>query len=496
MAVSVAGRLDAPRRSRYSRRTRLPGAAPSRARSSAAVDTVVLGVCVGLALLACLLPTVVRDRTSAELRRTVAAPLAMLEQWSELHRAAFLSYDQRVAANGALVRAAQDAAALRAENARLRDLLALGARLQWGFVTAEAVPNQQAGELGSAQTLQEFKVTVGSRAGVALFTPVVAPGGLVGMVQQVDPVRSQVISYAHPDFRVSAQADSAYGIVQPHLGSGAERGLLELHGVAFRSPLKPGQAVISSGLGGTYPAGIPIGTVVRELQTPERWARTYLLQPAVSLADVGPVLLLLRARADRGLDSVWTSIHAVDVTSRRVAAAGDSTAREELVREAAARRAALDSVRGDSARRDSTAGASGENGVSRDSASPAHGALRSGESRANAAAPAPARTTDARPAEPPASDVRPPAATRPATRAAAEGNDDASATPRAGAARSAAATSSSGDTVRRRPPRPTVPLAGASPAAGGTATRANPRAVPRSGTRTRVTDSTAGGPRP
>ncbi|HEY0778039.1 MAG TPA: rod shape-determining protein MreC, partial [Gemmatirosa sp.] len=319
-----------------------------------------LGICVGVALLASLLPTVVRDRTAAGVRRTVAAPLAMLEQWTVLRRAAFLSYDDRVQARGALTREAQDAIALRAENARLRSLLALGARLEWGFVTAEAVPNQQAGELGSGQTLQEFKVTAGSRAGVAVFTPVVAPAGLVGMVQQVDQVRSQVISYAHPDFRVSAQADSAYGIVQPHLGSGADRGLLELHGVAFRNPLKAGQPVISSGLGGTYPAGIPIGTVVREIQTPERWARTYLLQPAVNLAEVGPVLLLLRPRADRGLDSVWTSVHAVDVTSRRVAAAGDSIQREELSREAAARRAALDSARADSTRRDSTAGTGGD----------------------------------------------------------------------------------------------------------------------------------------
>ena len=472
MAVSLgAGRLEEPRRSRFARRTQLPGSAPSRARSSAAGDSVALGVCVGVALICSLLPTVVRDRTAAGLRRTAAAPLAALEQWSELRRAAFLSYDDRMQAKGAVTREAQEAIALRTENARLRELLALGARLQWGFVTGEAVPNQQAGELGSAQTLQEFKVTVGSRAGVAVFTPVIAAAGLVGMVQQVDPLRSQVISYAHPDFRVSAQADSAYGIVQPHLGSGAERGLLELHGVAFRTVLKEGQQVISSGLGGTYPPGIPIGTVIREIQTPERWARTYLLRPAVNLAEVGPVLLLLRPRADRGLDSVWTSVRAADVVSRRIAASGDSIAREEMAREAAARRAAVDSAASDSARsagaaapnsaparRDSAAVRSDADSVARAharaaaraaaarQAAPGEAAL--GEAAAGATAAAPHPTV---PRATAAGSTAPPPRSSAAQRPAAPRTDSASAR----AARAAGVTR--GDSAPRRPPRPTVP---------------------------------------
>lgn len=468
MAVSLgAGRLDEPRRSRFARRTRLPGAAPSRARNSAAGDSVALGVCVGIALICSLLPGVVRDRTAAELRRTVAAPLAVLEQWSELRRAAFLSYDDRNAAKGAVTRQAEDAVALRAENARLRDLLGLGARLQWGFVTGEAVPNQQAGELGSAQTLQEFKVTVGSRAGVTVFTPVISSAGLVGMVQQVDPLRSQVISYAHPDFRVSAQADSAYGIVQPHLGSGAERGLLELHGVAFRTVLKEGQQVISSGLGGTYPPGIPIGTVIREVQTPERWARTYLLRPAVNLAEVGPVLLLLRPRADRGLDSVWTSVHAADLASRRVAAAGDSIERASLLREAAARRAALDSTQRDSTRADSTADGRGGAGADSSAASAPPAAAGTAASAARPTVPRPTAPSP----EPRSSAAVPSAERRPvdtgsrpvapaATGSAGAGTTRA-ATAGAGTAprpsTGGAAGGARGDTARRRPPRPTVP---------------------------------------
>src|SRR4029078_7451540 len=93
-------------------------------------------------------------------------------------------------------------------------------------------------------------VWAGSTSAVLQLTPVVATEGLVGMVKQVGPSTSQAITYLDPDFRVSAMtADGvAFGIVQPPLNSGSERGLLEIRGVPFRSPLKAGQLVVSSGL--------------------------------------------------------------------------------------------------------------------------------------------------------------------------------------------------------------------------------------------------------
>lgn len=328
--------------------TRIGSRTPVRA--GAAGDTAMLALCVLTALVLLFLPGEERDRVAATLRRTAVAPLAQLQREAEIRRAKYLSYDERVRVRGALARDAADVTGLRSENDRLRRMLGLGARLQWGFVAAEAIPGQVAGKLVRQQILETFLLTVGSRAGVTQFAPVVAPEGLVGMVEQVDPAMSVAISYAHPDFRVSVQTpnDSAYGIVQAHLGTGANRGMLELRGVAFRSPLKPGQLLVSSGQGGTYPRGVPVGTVVREIQTVERWARTYLLQPSVNLGDVGAVMVLQKRRAVAGVDSVWTSLSSADSATRRIVAAGDSIARDALVREAAARRAAFDSTRPDS----------------------------------------------------------------------------------------------------------------------------------------------------
>jgi hypothetical protein len=114
--------------------------------------------------------------------------------------------------------------------------------------------------------------------------------------------------------------------------------------------------VYSSGLGGIYPRGIPVGVVLGEIKTAEAWARTYLLRPAVNPAEVSAVMVLTPQRATSGLTNVWAEIGAVDTATRQIVTAGDSLARQAASAEAAARRAAIDSaarVYRDSAGRDS-----------------------------------------------------------------------------------------------------------------------------------------------
>jgi rod shape-determining protein MreC len=189
------------------------------------------------------------------------------------------------------------------------------------------------------------------------FSPVVMADGLVGMVQSADASTSFAITWAHPDFRVSAMSvnESAFGIVQPHLGTGAERWLLELRGVPFRAKLDTGTLIVSSGLGGTYPRGIPVGTILGEIATPEKWARTYLVKPSVLPAAIGPVLVLLPQRATRGVNGVWANMTSADSAARAIAAAGDSLARKAALDELSARRAALDSANAVNGVTDSTA---------------------------------------------------------------------------------------------------------------------------------------------
>src|SRR5204862_2322228 len=127
------------------------------------------------------------------------------------------------------------------------------------------------------------------------------------------------ILYSHPDFRVSAMSadGSAFGIVYPHLdvrpGRLAERYLLELRNVPFRSTLKPGTAIYSSGLGGAWPRGVLIGEVVDEVKEAESWSRTYLLQPAVNPSHLTSVMILTPTRGSQGGGNIWANANANQV---------------------------------------------------------------------------------------------------------------------------------------------------------------------------------------
>lgn len=320
-------------------------------RNAGRLDTALVVACLAISLFARVMPAKMRGTVSAALRGTVLAPFVTLESRSAGVRAAIASRNDLLQVRGRVATQALTAQSVADENATLRRLLGLSSRLRDGFVAAEIIPSRGVED--------DFTLTlnVGSAAGVLPFSPVVMADGLVGMVESVDANTSFAITWAHPDFRVSAMSvnESAVGIVQPHLGTGAERWLLELRGVPFRAKLDTGTLVVSSGLGGTYPRGIPVGTVMGEIATPEKWARTYLVKPSVLPAAIGPVLVLLPQRAVRGVNGVWANMTSADSAARAIAAAGDSLARKAALDELSARRAALDSANAVNGITDSTA---------------------------------------------------------------------------------------------------------------------------------------------
>jgi rod shape-determining protein MreC len=319
-------------------------------RFSSRIDVVIFGACVLLALIATVLPARLREPTASILRRTLVAPLLRLQQGSERWRAAYQSSVREELRRDTLALAAARVPALETENDRLRKVLGLGSSLKWGFIPAEALS-------GRGRT-EDFTITLsaGSKAGVRERSLVVAPEGIVGLVQTVDPTMSLAILFAHPDFRVSAMSadGSAFGIVQPRVTGSAtpqeqafmrsERYLLELRGVSFRAALKPGAVIYSSGLGGIYPKGIPVGVVLGEINTPETFQRTYILRPAVNPAALSAVMILTPQRGTAGVANVWADVGAVDAVTRGIVLAGDSLARQAAAAEAAARRQAIDSA--------------------------------------------------------------------------------------------------------------------------------------------------------
>jgi rod shape-determining protein MreC len=300
--------------------------------------------CVVLSIIAIALPSEAREPISGALRRTIVAPLVGLQRGAERWRGAWSTSEERQATSDSVAMRAIKAQALQLENDQLRKIIGLGSRLQWGFVPAEALHNGTTEDLVTTLTL-----TAGSTAGIQRYSAVVAPEGLVGTIQTADPTMSIAILYTAADFRASAvTADGAtFGIIYPHTsgGHGADAYMLELRGVPTRVNLKPGTPIYTSGLGGTFPRGITIGAVVQELKTSEVWTRTYLVRPAVSPARVTSVLVLTAQRVTQGTGNVWGANANADSATRKIAAAGDSLAKQAALLEARARMAALDSVR-------------------------------------------------------------------------------------------------------------------------------------------------------
>jgi rod shape-determining protein MreC len=294
---------------------------------------VVLAACLTLGIVTRALPDTLKEPVASAIRRTALAPLVTLQRDAERSRQAWLDRNETLRATDSIALRAIALEPVQRENSELRRMLGLGARLRWGFTPAEVLRGRGIAE--------EFTMLLaaGGRAGIRPFSPVVSPDGLLGMVKTVDPTMSIAILWSHPDFRVSAMTEdeSAYGIVAAHLEDDAGRNLLELRGVPIRSTLQPGTVVWSSGVGGVFPRGIPIGTIVGEAKNPaEVWARTYIVKPAVNPAQVDAVMVLNPERGEDSLKSVWSSPEAVQQTVRQIVRSGDSLARRRAADSAAA----------------------------------------------------------------------------------------------------------------------------------------------------------------
>lgn len=318
------------------------------ARADSGVDTLVAAACALVAIILLLLPEAPRDRVAGAIRGNLVGPLAAMQERAVVAGRAFSVNDSLQQVNDSVLARSLRLSAVEAENERLRGLLGLGRALEWGYTPAEAL----VGRTDGAQ--HTLLLSAGAEQGVARFSAVVAADGLVGMVEEVDARTSVAIIWPHPDFRVSATTldGAAFGIVTAHRGDGVEDWLLEMHGVPYRAELRAGTPVVSSGLGGIFPRGVLIGTVLRELRTGRGWARSYVLRPAVRPSEITAVMILAPDRATAGVESVWRP--QAEAALRRIRAVADSLAAKARADSTISDTLPADTLPGDAAaRRDS-----------------------------------------------------------------------------------------------------------------------------------------------
>ena len=255
-------------------------------------DTILFLVCLGLSLAFLFAPARLTLALSTALRDTVLSPLVWLQARAEEGRTSRGRLRAITAERDSAAFVAQGLAALTAENERLRSLLRLSRRLRAPYVPAEVLHQP------IATDARMLLLAAGSGAGIAPFDPVVAPEGLIGVVSSAGRSASTAMTWAHPEFRVSAFTDSGgvVGIVAASGTAGVSEPFLEFRGASYRDSIPEGTLVLSSGLGGVYPKGIPIGRVVGIVREQAGWERVYRVRPAANPGTAAHVLVLTAPR--------------------------------------------------------------------------------------------------------------------------------------------------------------------------------------------------------
>ncbi len=194
-----------------------------------------------------------------------------------------LASENRVLRNALLVSGARVARlqAASAENAHLRELL--GAARRNGGLDVQLAPVL---DIDLDPTRQRLLLDAGTRDGVSLGQAVIDAGGLVGQIIAVQAGTATVLLLTDPDHAVPVMVARS-GVRLLAYGSGrSDR--LALANVPLSADVRIGDVVLTSGLGGRFPAGFPVGTIVA-------------LHPddshAFLVGDVRPA-----ARLDRGRD--------------------------------------------------------------------------------------------------------------------------------------------------------------------------------------------------
>jgi rod shape-determining protein MreC len=221
------------------------------------------------------------------LQRAALAPFEVGERVS-----GYFSTQTRLVAENERLRAkaleySQDAQrfqAAQAEAAELRRVIGAGEHLDLKAIPAEV--------LYASRDPYAHKIFIdrGQVQGVRAGSPVTDEAGVIGQVTRVHPFVSEVTLLTNPDQAVPVQV-VRNGLRAIAFGGGAS-GMLELRFTALNAEVQNGDQLITSGIDGTYPAGLPVATVVHIERDADHTFQRVLCRPAAGV-DRGRYVLVV-----------------------------------------------------------------------------------------------------------------------------------------------------------------------------------------------------------
>lgn len=178
----------------------------------------------------------------------------------------------------------QQYVALRAENDHMRSLLGSQGRLPYEVLIAELV-----GIVPDPNTFQII-IDKGTDAGISMGQAVLDAQGLFGQVVEVGRFTSRVLLITDSDHAVPVRVNR--NGVRSVAGGTGDMGSLELENVSISADIVEGDLIETSGLGGRFPPGYPVGVVTSVVVEATSAFAQVLVRPAALLDRSRHVLVI------------------------------------------------------------------------------------------------------------------------------------------------------------------------------------------------------------
>lgn len=174
--------------------------------------------------------------------------------------------------------------ALEAENARLRELLEARSQLRDEIRVAEIMA------VDANPYRHNIVINIGERDGVYDGQAIVDAAGVVGQVIETGFTTSQAILISDPSHALPVVVNRN-GLRTIAKGTG-EFDRLELPFLPNNADIRPGDLLVTSGLGGAFPAGYPVAVVVTVNRMPQQRFADVTATPSAALDQVREIMLI------------------------------------------------------------------------------------------------------------------------------------------------------------------------------------------------------------
>lgn len=178
----------------------------------------------------------------------------------------------------------QKFSALEAENARLRELLDSSPKAGERVLIAELL------SVDLDPFRRQIVINKGSNHDIFTGQPVLDSNGIMGQVIHVSPLSSMVTLITDPSHAIPVQINRN-GLRAIAIGVGSLN-QLEIPHVPNNSDIQEGDLLVSSGLGGRFPAGYPVARILKIDRNPAVPFARIIAEPTAQLQRNKEVLLV------------------------------------------------------------------------------------------------------------------------------------------------------------------------------------------------------------